>query len=123
MPKHLQIPFLFLFVILLISSKVEPSSLHHHHHSKKPLHFSLFQHETINKTVFVIVNGVAGPVVGQTTTPFGTLSAYQDPMTITANTTSKKHKGYVTSSPVNLVGHTLTYKIEFHIYWPQYMHA
>ncbi|GJX07815.1 dirigent protein 19-like protein [Tanacetum coccineum] len=29
-------------------------------------------------------------------------------------------QGYVTSSPVNLAGITVTYKIEFHLYWPPY---
>ncbi|CAI9272227.1 unnamed protein product [Lactuca saligna] len=154
---------------------------HHHHHNHnglKSLHFALFQHETINKTGYIIVNGVAGPPVSQTTTPFGTLFAFQDPLTLKPNYTSKvvgmaqgtsitsgldglqsisiasialnvkkrkgsisivgvthntKHanhpvvggtgdflfvQGYVTSSPVNLVGLTVTYKIEFHLYWP-----
>jgi hypothetical protein len=153
---------------------------HHNHHGLKSIHFSLFQHETINKTGYIIVNGVAGPEVGQTTTPFGTLFAFQDPMTATANRSSKllgiaegtsitssldglraisiakitlrlkNHKGsisivggthnikpsdhpvvggtgdflfvqgYVTSSPVDLEGITVVYKIEFHLYWPPY---
>uniref|UniRef100_A0A803MZS5 Dirigent protein n=1 Tax=Chenopodium quinoa TaxID=63459 RepID=A0A803MZS5_CHEQI len=145
------------------------------------MHFSLYQHETINKTGYFIVNGVAGPHVSQTTTPFGTIFAFQDPLTTTvsyspstvhgtaqgASITSsldglqslsmatislniKNHKGsisilgethntkpadhpvvggtgdfllvqgYVTSSPVNLVGITVVYKIEFHLYWPPY---
>lgn len=29
-------------------------------------------------------------------------------------------QGIVTSSPVNLTGITVTYKIEFHLYWPPY---
>jgi len=29
-------------------------------------------------------------------------------------------QGYVTSSPVDLKGLTVVYKIEFHIYWPPY---
>ncbi|KAA8532066.1 hypothetical protein F0562_006792 [Nyssa sinensis] len=153
---------------------------HHHHHGMKSLHFALFQHETINETGYIIVNGVAGPAVGQTTTPFGTLFAFQDPMTLTPNRTSKvagtaegtsitssldglqsisiakislnmkRYKGsisivggthnikpsdhpvvggtgdfvfvqgYVTSSPVDLTGLTVVYKIEFHLYWPPY---
>lgn len=161
-------------------------SHHHHHHQLqhlKSLHFSLFQHETINKTGYIIVNGVekgGGPGITQTTTPFGTLFVFQDPLTVTANRTSKlvgiaegtsitssldglrsisiakltlrlKHhrgsvsivggthnikpsdhpvvggtedflfvQGYVTSSPVDLKGVTVTYKIEFHLYWPPY---
>ncbi|KAF8410303.1 hypothetical protein HHK36_002829 [Tetracentron sinense] len=29
-------------------------------------------------------------------------------------------QGYVTSSPVDLKGLTVVYKIEFHLYWPPY---
>ncbi|KAK9990011.1 hypothetical protein SO802_024996 [Lithocarpus litseifolius] len=170
-----------LFALLLF--KATSSSHHHHHHHHqglKSLHFSLFQHETINRTGYIIVKGVAGPGVSQTTTPFGTLFAFQDPMTVTANRTSKlvgiaegttvtsgldglrsisiakvtlrlkNHsgsisivgvthnikpsdhpvvggtgdflfvQGYITTSPVNLKGLTVTYKVEFHLYWPPY---
>lgn len=171
-----------LSVILLIktTSASEHHHHHHHHHQIKSLHFSLFQHETINKTGYIIVNGVAGPGVSQTTTPFGTLFAFRDPMTVAANPSSKvvgiaegttvtssfdglrsisiakmtlrlKNRqgsisivggthntkrsdhpvvggtgdflfvqGYVTSSPLDLKGLTVTYKIEFHLYWPPY---
>lgn len=123
------------------------------------------------------IEGGAG--VTQTTTPFGTLFAFQDALTSTANgsklvgiaegttiTSSldglrsisiakltlrlKNHKGsisvvgvtnnvkrsdlpvvggtgdfllvqgYVTSSPVDIKGLTVVYKIEFHLYWPPY---
>ncbi|XP_061346109.1 dirigent protein 19-like [Gastrolobium bilobum] len=157
---------------------------HHHHHQHqhlKSLHFSLFQHETINKTGYIIVNGVEGGTgITETTTPFGTIFVFQDPLTVTANRSSKlvgiaegtsitssmdgllsisiakltlrlKHhkgsvsivggtnnikasdhpvvggtedflfvQGYVTSSPVDLKGLTVVYKIEFHLYWPPY---
>ncbi|KAL4577771.1 hypothetical protein LXL04_013884 [Taraxacum kok-saghyz] len=175
--------YIILPIILLVLLPLDATSHHHHHHNHhalKSLHFSLFQHETINKTGYLIVNGVAGPSVSQTTTPFGTLFVFQDPLTLKPNYTSKvvgtaqgtsitsgldglqstsiasialnvkMHKGsisivgvthntkpashpvvggtndflfvqgYVTSSPVNLVGLTVTYKIEFHLYWPPY---
>ncbi|XAR58046.1 hypothetical protein NMG60_11026395 [Bertholletia excelsa] len=177
-PLHHSVLLFFFF--LLSGTAIAASHDHHHHEGLKSLHFSLFQHETINKTGYIIVNGVAGPRVSQTTTPFGTLFAFQDPMTLTRNQTSKvvgiaqgtsitssldglesisiakitlnmKHykgsisivggthnikpsdhpivggtgdflfvQGYVTSSPVDLVGLTVTYKIEFHLYWPPY---
>ncbi|PIA46779.1 hypothetical protein AQUCO_01500373v1 [Aquilegia coerulea] len=168
-------------VLLTINPINSTSSKHkHHNHGVKSLHFSLFQHETINKTGFVIVNGVTGPGISQTTLPFGTIFAFNDPMTTAPNPSSKivgfaegnsitssfdglrsisiakitlsmkKHKGslsivggthntkpadhpvvggtgdflfvqgYVTSSPVDLVGLAVTYKIEFHLYWPPY---
>lgn len=181
----LQALAILLFALLSFEATTTASTSHHHHHHHhkhglKSLHFDLFQHETINKTGYIIVNGVTGPAVGQTTTPFGTLFAFEDPLTETANRSSKlvgiaegtsitsgldglraisiakitlrlkNHKGsisivggthnikpsdhpvvggtgdflfvqgYVTSSPVDLEGITVVYKIEFHLYWPPY---
>ncbi|XP_076900696.1 uncharacterized protein LOC143554916 [Bidens hawaiensis] len=65
------------------------ASTHHHHHGIKSLHFALYQHETINKTGYFVVPGVAGPPVSQTTTPFGTMFVFQDPLTLKPNRTSK----------------------------------
>ncbi|XP_047149267.1 pterocarpan synthase 1-like [Vigna umbellata] len=63
---------------------------HEHLQQLKSLHFSLFQHETINKTGYIIVDGIKGGAgVSQTTTPFGTLFAFQDPLTVAANRSSK----------------------------------
>ena len=180
--RHCIIVALVLPFLLLVSNAASssPPASHHHNQNLKSLHFTLFQHETINKTGYIIVNGVAGPGVTQTTTPFGTLFVFQDPLTVTANRSSKiagtaqgtsitssldglqslsiakinlrikQHvgsisivgathntkpsdhpvvggtadflfvQGYVTSSPVNLNGLTVTYKIEFHLYWPPY---
>ncbi|XP_062178190.1 dirigent protein 19-like [Alnus glutinosa] len=175
-----QVLAVLLFAFLSFEATTSTSHHHHHKHGLKSLHFSLFQHETINKTGYIIVNGVAGPAVGQTTTPFGTLFAFEDPMTVAANRSSKlvgiaegtsitssldglrsisiakitlrlknykgsvsivggthnikpsDHpvvggtgdflfvQGYVTSSPVDLEGITVVYKIEFHLYWPPY---
>ncbi|EEF40698.1 Disease resistance response protein, putative [Ricinus communis] len=165
---------------LLLLLSLKPTSTSKHHHGVESLHFALYQHETINKTGYIIVNGVAGASISQTTTRFGTLFVFQDPMTVTPNRTSKvvgmaegtsvtssldgltsistakislhlKHhkgsisivggthnvkpadhpvvggtgdfllvQGYVTSSPVDLSGLTVVYKIEFHLYWPPY---
>lgn len=174
----------YVLVILLLATikfKITYAGSDHHHQHLKSLHFSLFQHETINKTGFFIVKGIEGGAgVTQTTTPFGTLFAFQDPLTVSANRTSKlvgisegtsitssldglqsisiakltlrlkhhkgsvsivgavnnvKHsdlpvvggtedfmfvQGYVTSSPVDLKGLTVVYKVEFHLYWPPY---
>ncbi|PON82725.1 Disease resistance response protein [Trema orientale] len=180
MAPSVQIYFLPLVLFALFPIKTTSTSHHHHHNHIKSLHFALYQHETINKTGYIIVNGVAGPGTSQTTTPFGTLFAFEDPMTVTANRSSKvlaiaegtsitsgldglrsisiakitlrlKHhsgsisivggthnikpsdhpvvggtgdfifvQGYVRSSPVNLKGLTVTYKIEFHLYWPPF---
>ncbi|XP_014507765.1 dirigent protein 19-like [Vigna radiata var. radiata] len=167
-------------VLAIIQLKGIASS-HEHLQHLKSLHFSLFQHETINKTGYIIVDGIkGGAAVSQTTTPFGTLFAFQDPLTVAANRSSKlvgisegttvtssldglrsisiakltlrlKHhkgslsvvgvtdnvkssnlpvvggtedflfvQGYVTSSPVDLTGLTVVYKIQFHLYWPPY---
>ncbi|CAK7355545.1 unnamed protein product [Dovyalis caffra] len=176
-----QILHLYVLSTLLFALSLKVTSTSHHsHHELKSLHFALYQHETINKTGYIIVNGVVGAGVGQTTTPFGTLFVFQDPMTVTPNISSKvigiaegtaitssfdglrsisiakitlrlkNHmgsisivggthnvkpadhpvvggtgdfmfvQGYVTSSPVDLKGPTVTYKIEFHLYWPPY---
>ncbi|XP_052197811.1 dirigent protein 11-like [Diospyros lotus] len=185
----LLLPFLLLLLLLLHSTAASASHRHRHRHRHrhikglKSIHFALFQHETINKTGYIVVNGVAGPGVSQTTTPFGTLFVFEDPMTLTANRTSrvvgtaegtsitsgldglrsvsiakvtmslKRHKGsisivggthnikpsdhpvvggtgdflfvqgYVRSSPVDLTGLTVVYRIEFHLYWPPYAAA
>ncbi|GLT26899.1 hypothetical protein SLA2020_019380 [Shorea laevis] len=61
----------------------------HHHHGLKSLHFALFQHETVNKTGYIITKGVAGAGLSETALPFGTVFVFQDPMTLTPNRSSK----------------------------------
>ncbi|CAL9062086.1 unnamed protein product [Musa banksii] len=177
MSKLLHLPFLLLLP-LLSPPRAGAASSHHHH--LRSLHFSLFQQETINKTGYIVVDGVAGAGVGQTTTPFGTIFVFNDGMTVTSNASSRvagiaegasitssldglrsvsfakitlrirglqgsisivggTHNikpvdhpvvggtddfmfvgGYVRSSPVDLEGVTVVYKIEFHLYWPPY---
>ncbi|XP_059286274.1 dirigent protein 22-like [Lycium ferocissimum] len=88
------LPYLLLFVLL---TREASSTNHHHHHHRhhhhhnelKSIHFTLFQQETINKTAYGIVKGVAGAAVSQTTTPFGTVYVFQDPLTLKANSNSK----------------------------------
>ncbi|XP_050229699.1 dirigent protein 1-like [Mercurialis annua] len=171
-------PYAFAASILLVS--LMPSSTSNHHHGLKCLHFALYQQETVNKTGYIIVNGIAGAHISQIALPFGTIFVFQDLMTISPNPSSKvvgvaegisttsslsgltsvstakvtlrlKHhkgsitivggthnvkaadhpvvggtgdflfvQGYVTSSPVDLIGLTVVYKIEFHLYWPPY---
>lgn len=146
----------------------------------KTLSFTLYQQETINKTAYMVVDGVAGAGVSQTTTPFGTVYVFRDNLTVHADgaspvagvaegtsiTTSldglmslslakitihhRGHRGsvsvlggthntrpsdypvvggtgdfayalgYVRSSPVDLRGSTVTYKMELQLYWPPY---
>ncbi|XP_022923245.1 dirigent protein 19-like [Cucurbita moschata] len=182
-PPSLILSSLFTLILSsLLSSPAlaEPNAAHHPHRHLRSLHFSLFQHETINKTGYFIVPGVAGPGVSQTTTPFGTMFVFHDPLTTAPDRASKlvgtsegtsitssldglrslsiakislrlrnhtgslsivggthnvkpsNHpivggtgdflfvQGYVTSSPVDLIGITVVYKLEFHIYWPPY---
>ncbi|KAF5769070.1 putative dirigent protein [Helianthus annuus] len=172
----------FFATLLFVLIPLEATTHHHHHqqHGLKSLHFTLYQQETLNKTAYFVIQGVAGPPLSLTTAPFGTMFVFQDPLTLKPNHTSKlvgtsegsaitsgldglqsitvgkvtlnlkKHKGsisivgvtnnikpsnhpvvggtgdflfvqgYITSSPVNLVGSPVTYKIEFHLYWPPY---
>ena len=146
----------------------------------RTLSFTLYQQETINKTAYMVVDGVAGAGVTQTTTPFGTVYVFRDNLTVHADraspvagvaegtsiTTSldgllslslakvtihhRGHRGsvsilggtynigpsdypvvggtgdfayalgYVRSSPVDLRGSTVTYKLELQLYWPPY---
>ena len=170
---------LFLLLSLLAAHKALASS-HNHGLHLRSLEFSLFQHETVNKTGYIVVDGVAGTGISQTTTPFGTIFVFRDNMTTSLNDSSrvvgiaegtsittsfdglrslsfakitlKTHgyegsvsilgvvhntkpsdlpiaggtgdfmfvQGYVRSSPVDLQGLTVVYKIEFHLYWPPY---
>ncbi|KAK7309405.1 hypothetical protein RJT34_06108 [Clitoria ternatea] len=187
--------FLLLMIIPLEATCVRRRHRRHHHkkhhHPHPPLpipippqnslHFTLFQHETINKTGYIISSGVEGEAgITETTTPFGTLFVFQDPLIAKVNGSSKivgiaegtsitssfdglnsisvakltlrlkdlkgtvsivggtnnmkpsDHpivggtqdflfvQGYVTSSPVNLKGPTVVYKLQFHLYWPPY---
>ena len=79
-----------LILPLILLPYIATSNFHHHHYKGlKSLHFTLFQQIKLNKTDYIIVNGVAGAGFGQTTFPFGTLIVSQDPMTLTPNSTSK----------------------------------
>lgn len=181
---HLALFLSFLPFLAIATSHHHQHHHHNHHHDGggglKSMHFTLYQHETINKTGYIIVEGVVGPGVSQTTTPFGTIFAFQDPLkagptessevlglaegtSITSSLDGLRsisvatimldlegHKGslstvgvvhntqradlpvvggtgdfmfaqgYVTSSPVDLKGVTVVYKIQFHLYWPPY---
>ncbi|CAL5197408.1 unnamed protein product [Lathyrus oleraceus] len=58
MASSLQNYVIALFLIAIFQFKTSSSSSHHHHNHLKSLHFSLYQHETINKTGYIIVNGI-----------------------------------------------------------------
>uniref|UniRef100_A0ACD5UV50 Uncharacterized protein n=1 Tax=Avena sativa TaxID=4498 RepID=A0ACD5UV50_AVESA len=173
-------------VLLLFSSAAAAPSpsrgnkTHDDGHGGRTLSFTLYQQETINKTAYMVVDGVAGAGVSQTTTPFGTVYVFRDNLTVHADraspvagvaegtsiTTSldgllslsmakvtihhRGHRGsvsiiggtynigpsdypvvggtgdfayalgYVRSSPVDLRGSTVTYKLELQLYWPPY---
>ncbi|RDY07354.1 Dehydrodolichyl diphosphate synthase 6, partial [Mucuna pruriens] len=67
------------------------STAHHHHHQHylKSLCFLPFQHKTINKTRYIIVNGIEGGAGITNHNPFRHLFVFQDPLTVTANRSSK----------------------------------
>ncbi|KAM0893673.1 hypothetical protein ACQ4PT_024955 [Festuca glaucescens] len=54
----------------------------------RTLSFILYQQETINKTAYMVVDGVAGAGVSQTTTPFGTVYVFRDNLTVHADRAS-----------------------------------
>ena len=150
--------------------------------NERTLNITLYQQETINKTGYIVVDGVAGAGVSETTTPFGTIYVFRDDLTVRADRASpvagvaegssitttldglqalslakitvdhRGHRGsvsvlggtyntkpsdypvvggtgdfayalgYVRSTPVDLRGRTVTYKMELHLYWPPYAH-
>ncbi|QCD91199.1 dirigent protein 11-like [Vigna unguiculata] len=85
-------------VFLSLLAVTGGSHLNHRNHRRergnpapKSLHFTLFQHETINKTGFVTVNGVeGGEGKSENSTPFGTVLVFQDPLTAKPNRSSKQ---------------------------------
>ena len=54
----------------------------------RTLSLTLYQQETINKTAYIIVDGVAGAGVSETTTPFGTIYVFRDDLTVRADRAS-----------------------------------
>ena len=79
-----------LAIMLLATIPFEGTRGSHHNQQLRSLHLSLFQHETINKTGYILVNGLqGGPGITQTTTPFGTFYVCRYPLTLTANRSSK----------------------------------
>ncbi|KAF3323176.1 Dirigent protein 23 [Carex littledalei] len=171
------LPHLFALLTLFALALASPQN---DHYNIKTLNWTLYQHETINKTGFIVVDGVAGVGVSQTTTPFGTIYVFRDNLTThvsgssrfagvsegTSITTSLDglrslsiakftldFKGYegsisivggtnnikpseypvvggtgdfmyvlghVRSSPVNLTGSTVVYRVDVFLYWPPY---
>ncbi|KAK9285550.1 hypothetical protein L1049_024745 [Liquidambar formosana] len=85
LPHHHRILIVLLFVLLPCMA----ASTSHHHHGLKSLHFTLFQHEIMNKTAYIIVKGATGPGISQTTSPIGTMVVIEDPITVSANRSSK----------------------------------
>ncbi|KAJ7944063.1 Dirigent protein [Quillaja saponaria] len=84
--------FAAILVLTIIPFKASSNSNslpHHQHHELKSLHFTLFDHEILNKTAFRIVSGVAGAGYSATTTPFGTLFVVNDPFKLSADPSSK----------------------------------
>ncbi|KAL9242820.1 hypothetical protein vseg_016784 [Gypsophila vaccaria] len=84
-----------LVTILLLTSlhtiTVSSSHVHDHDHDQtlKSLHFTLYQHDTINKTDYLIVPSPLGTNITETTSPFGTIGVITDPLTLTKDPTSK----------------------------------
>ncbi|KAJ6305209.1 hypothetical protein OIU78_020699 [Salix suchowensis] len=78
-----------IFLLALSSKATSTSTATHDGHGRKSLHFTLYQQETINKTLYLIVKGVTGPDASPTTSPFGSLFVNQDLLTISPNSSSK----------------------------------
>ncbi|KAK9735087.1 hypothetical protein RND81_04G182800 [Saponaria officinalis] len=83
---YLTLILLYLLPTLTIST---PHRRHHHHDGPKSMHLTLYQHDTINKTDFIIVPGVIGASLTNLTAPFGTIVVVKDNLTTTPNPSSK----------------------------------
>ncbi|KNA10239.1 hypothetical protein SOVF_146010 [Spinacia oleracea] len=96
--------FSLIILCLLPPSTLSTSDNHHHQDGNSPilksLHFTLYKHETYNKTAYVTIKGVAGPKrFTKTSNPFGSLVAFNDPLTETEDPFSKV-LGYMEGSAV-----------------------
>ncbi|XP_074315449.1 pterocarpan synthase 1-like [Silene latifolia] len=80
-------------ILLAFLPTLTISSTHHHdrhrHHGLKSIHFTLYQHDVVNKTDFLIVPSPFGTNITQTTSPFGTVGVINDKLTLTPDPTSK----------------------------------
>ncbi|KNA07534.1 hypothetical protein SOVF_170950 [Spinacia oleracea] len=170
---------LFLLPALAVSTS-DNVAVHHHDNGLKSMHFTLYQHDDLNKTAFLIVKGFAGPELNATVSPIGSIFVVRDPLTATPDSSSevlgfveaasittsfdglenlsigkitlnlKGHKGsisslgsvnnlkpssvpvvggtedfflvqgYLVMAIVDMKGYNLTYKLDFHLYWPPY---
>lgn len=62
----------------------------HDYPGLKSLHFTVYQQGTLNKTSYLILNGVdTGEAMSPYAAPFGTLQVYYDPLTIGPSRSSK----------------------------------
>lgn len=78
-------------ILAALSLKQVNSISHGHNHQQlKSLNFTLYVHDTLNKTGYITAPGVAAGVssVTSTTAPFGTLYAFHDPITVSASNSS-----------------------------------
>lgn len=86
------LPHLFALLITIFALSSHQAALaspQNAHYNIKTLNFTLYQHETVNKTGFIVVEGVAGVGVSQTTTPFGTVFVFRDNLTTHAGGSSR----------------------------------
>ncbi|XP_021754891.1 dirigent protein 1-like [Chenopodium quinoa] len=97
---------ILLLFSLLLASPTSQLQLHEkHHHQRhgsglKSLRFTLYVHETFNKTAYFIVKGVTGSSgITTTSNPFGSLFAFNDPLNETPDPSSKVI-GYTEGSSV-----------------------
>ncbi|KMT20161.1 hypothetical protein BVRB_1g001730 [Beta vulgaris subsp. vulgaris] len=80
----------FSLVILFLLPTISMSISHHQPNTAlKSMHFTLYQHDNVNKTGFLIVVGVSGLVVNSTASPLGSIFVLRDPLTATQDPSSK----------------------------------
>lgn len=86
---HLYVLAILLLALSFKATSTSTSTSTHNRRGLNSLHFTLYQQEAINKTVYLIVKGVTGPDVSPSASPFGSLFVNQDLLTISPNSSSK----------------------------------
>ena len=97
----------FMMIFSLLTMTFSTSYNHHQYQTPtrlKSLHLTLYTHETFNKTAFFTVKGITNPkFITKTPNPFGSFGsmfAFNDPITEKPNPTSKVI-GYMEGSAVS----------------------
>lgn len=111
-PLHLAL----FFSLLMAAQATSTTALagHHHDHQLKSLRFTLYEHGIFNETDFMIVPGIGGPGISNTTSPLGSIFVFRSPLTATSDTASEvvgRAEGVTITSTIDGLNAVLVSKI------------